>query len=71
MKWEYRMVHMGFEPTADEERYEVRLHDGARMLNDLGEQGWELVGFLEHQLTRDMFKCHAVMKRPREEADRA
>lgn len=67
MKWEYRMVHMGFAPTDDERLYEERLHGGVRTLNELGEQGWELVEFLEHQLTRDTFKCHAVLKRARPE----
>jgi hypothetical protein len=68
MKWEYKMVHMGFAPTADADVYEERLHAGVHALNELGEQGWELVDFLEHQVTRDTFKCHAVLKRPRPES---
>lgn len=65
MKWEYKMVYLGFEPLPDEKLYESRLHAGVHALNELGGEGWELVQFLEHQLSKEVFKCHAVFKRAR------
>ena len=65
MTWEYKIVFFGSEPLNDEELYEWRLHDGVRMLNELGGQGWELVQFLEHPLSKELWKYHVVFKRPR------
>lgn len=65
MAWEYRIVYFGSEPLKDEASYEERLHQGVRMLNEQGEQGWELVQFLGHPLSEDAWKHHAVFKRQR------
>ena len=64
MKWEYKIVYFSSEPMQDDVQYETRLHDGARMLNELGGQGWELVQFLEHPISKNFRKYHAVLKRP-------
>ena len=65
MAWEYKSVYFTSEPLNDEEGYETRLHEGLRMLNELGEQGWELVQFIGHPLSKEIWKHHAVFKRPR------
>jgi hypothetical protein len=65
MVWEYRIVYFGSEPLNDEAGYESRLHEGVHVLNELGEQGWELVQFLGHPLSEKTWKYHAVFKRPR------
>ncbi len=65
MTWEYRIVYFGTEPLRDEAEYERQLHDGVRVLNELGGQGWELVQFLGHPSSKDTWKHHAVFKRPR------
>lgn len=62
--WEYRIVFFGSEPLNDEAKYESQLHEGVHMLNELGEQGWELVQFLGHPLSKESWKHHAVFKRP-------
>jgi len=64
MKWEYKIVYFCSEPLNDESGYESSLHDGVRMLNEHGAQGWELVQFLGHPLTEELWKHHAVFKRP-------
>jgi hypothetical protein len=64
MTWEYKIVYFSCEPLHDEERYESRLHDGVQILNELGGEGWELVHFFEHQVSKEMKKHHAVFKRP-------
>jgi hypothetical protein len=64
MKWEYKIVFFTIEPLENEEEYEGRLHNGVHVLNDLGVQGWELVQFVDHPITKNAWKHHAVMKRP-------
>jgi len=65
MTWEYKIVFFSSEPLKDEGGYETSLHDGLHVLNELGGQGWELVQFLAHPLSDDVWKHHAVFKRPR------
>jgi hypothetical protein len=67
MAWEYKIVFFSTEPLKDEAGYEARLHDGVHMLNELGGDGWELVQFLGHPLSEEVWKHHAVLKRPRAE----
>jgi hypothetical protein len=64
MTWEYKIVYFSAEPLLDEDQYESRLHNGVHILNELGGQGWELVQFLEHPISKEMRKYHAVLKRP-------
>lgn len=64
MLWEYKIVFIGTE-SANEEEYEARLHDGVHLLNELGNEGWELIGYLPHQMTGRVTKYHAVLKRPK------
>ena len=63
MRWEYKIVYFSAEPMQDDEQYEARLHEGVHVLNDLGGQGWELVQFLEHPVSKNLWKYHAVLKR--------
>ncbi len=67
MVWEYKIVYVGLEalpPKAmDEDDYERRLHKSAEVLNNLGKEGWELVGFLPHRTADNLNKYHAVFKR--------
>lgn len=63
MTWEYKIVYFCNEPLSDEPGYETNLHQGVRMLNELGAQGWELVQFLGHPVSDDSWKHHAVFKR--------
>jgi len=65
MEWEYKIVYFCSESLNDEAEYESRLHDGVHMLNEHGAQGWELVQFVGHPLAEDVWKHHAVFKRPR------
>ena len=65
MVWEYRIVYFGSEPLNNETDYEARLHEGVRALNEQGEQGWELVQFLGHPMSEEVWKHHAVFKRQR------
>jgi len=65
MGWEYKIVYFCLEPLTDEPGYETSLHSGLRVLNELGEQGWELVQFLPHPMSETAWKHHAVFKRPR------
>ena len=63
-----KIVYFSSEPLDDEASYEARLHDGVRVLNELGAQGWELVQFLGHPLSGEQaWKHHAVLKRARDE----
>jgi hypothetical protein len=62
MSWEYKIVFIGADLT-DEEQYEQRLHDSMHMLNTLGSEGWELIGFLPHQTASRLNKYHALFKR--------
>ena len=64
MVWEYKIVYFSSEPLKGEAEYESRLHDGVRVLNELGAQGWELVQFLGHPVSEEVWKHHAVFKRP-------
>jgi len=64
MNWEYKIVFIGTEST-DEEEYETRLHDGVHMLNELGSEGWELIGYLPHRMQGSLNKYHVIMKRPK------
>jgi hypothetical protein len=64
MTWEYKIVYIGTEST-DEDEYEKRLHDGVHMLNELGNEGWELIGYLPHQMTTKLTKHHVILKRPK------
>ena len=63
MNWEYKIVFVGTE-TTDEDEYETRLHDGVRLLNELGSEGWELVAYLPRQMPGNLTKYHVVLKRP-------
>jgi hypothetical protein len=63
MTWEYKIVYTGLE-TVREEEYEWRLHESNRLLNSLGSEGWELVGFLPHRMAAGLTKFHGVFKRP-------
>ncbi len=63
MIWEYKVVHL-VSDTADEDEYEARLHDSVHILNDLGKEGWELIGLLPHRSTGHSRRYHVVMKRP-------
>jgi len=65
MKWEYRIIYFGSEALNDETIYESQLHEGVHKLNAQGEDGWELVEFLGHPHSKDVWKYHAVFKRPR------
>jgi hypothetical protein len=71
MRWEYRIVYFCAEPLDDEAAYETSLHDGGKLLNELGAQGWELVQFLGHPLSEQQWKHHAVLKRSRSEESAA
>jgi hypothetical protein len=62
MVWEYKIVYIGTEST-DEDEYETRLHDGVHLLNELGSEGWELIGYLPHHMTAKQTKYHVVLKR--------
>lgn len=64
MIWEYKIVFIGTE-TADEDEYEARLHDSVHMLNELGSEGWELVGYLPHPMASGLTKYHVILKRPK------
>ena len=64
MAWEYRIVHLVAD-TDDEEEYEARLHNSTRYLNELGNEGWELVNFLPHHTSGQRTRSHAVLKRPK------
>ncbi|MBI2353779.1 MAG: DUF4177 domain-containing protein [Deltaproteobacteria bacterium] len=66
MIWEYKIVFIGTE-SADEDEYETRLHDGVHMLNELGSEGWELIGYLPHRMQGQRNKYHVILKRPRGE----
>lgn len=62
MGWEYKIVFICSE-VADEDEYEQRLHESVHTMNNLGSEGWELIGFLPHRLTTDRNKYHALFKR--------
>lgn len=62
MAWEYRIVHFATE-VEDEAEYEKRIHEGEHMINKLGLEGWEMVGFLPRHSAVLVTRCHAVMKR--------
>ncbi len=62
MTWEYKIIYIGLE-TEDEDEYETRLHNGVHVLNELGSEGWELIGYLPHLITGKRAKYHAVLKR--------
>jgi hypothetical protein len=63
MVWEYKLVHLVAD-TGDEDEYEARLHNNVHLLNELGREGWELVGFLPHQTSANGRRYHVIMKRP-------
>jgi len=63
MTWEYKLVHL-VSDSGDEDEYEMRLHDSARLLNELGSAGWELIGFLPHQSGGHDRRYHMILKRP-------
>jgi len=63
MAWEYKIVHLVAD-SGDEDEYEMRLHGSARYLNELGKEGWELVGFLPHRAAPHGSRYHVIMKRP-------
>jgi uncharacterized protein DUF4177 len=62
MGWEYKIVFV-FSEVADEDEFEKRLHDSVHTLNNLGDDGWELVGLLPHLTTASLKKYHALFKR--------
>lgn len=62
MAWENKIVHLVAD-TDDEEEYETRLHTSACYLNELGNEGWELVSFLPHHTSGQRTGSHAVLKR--------
>jgi hypothetical protein len=63
MAWEYKLVHLVAD-SIDEDTYEERIHDSFHYLNELGSEGWELVGFLPHRSTAHSRRYHAILKRP-------
>jgi hypothetical protein len=63
MVWEYKLVHLVAD-AGDEDAYEARLHHNVHLLNELGKEGWELVGFLPHQTSEHGMRYHVIMKRP-------
>jgi len=62
MVWEYKIIFVGTE-SEDEEEYETRLHDSVHLLNELGDEGWELINYLPHHMAGKRTKYHAVLKR--------
>ena len=64
MNWEYKIVYFGIE-EAEEEEYEKRLHENARLLDRFGNDGWELITFLPHRMADKTNKYHAVFKKPK------
>ena len=62
MSWEYKIVFLVAD-EADEDGYELRLHESMHMLNTLGSEGWELIGYLPHQIQGKRNKFHVIMKR--------
>lgn len=62
MTWEYKIIHFATE-VGDETEYEKRIHEGEHMINKLGSEGWELVGFLPRHINTEIMRCHAVFKR--------
>lgn len=62
MRWEYKIVFM-VSDAADEDEYEERLHESMHSLNNLGSEGWELVGLLPHATATKLKKYHALFKR--------
>jgi hypothetical protein len=64
MRWEYKIIFFISEPLDDDVQYESRLHEGVHILNDMGADGWELVQFLDHQVSKNVMKYHAILKRP-------
>jgi len=62
MVWEYKFIFVTTE-TQDEEDYEKRLHESVHLLNDLGSDGWELIGLLPHKMAGNLVKHHAILKR--------
>jgi len=62
MVWEYKLVYVGSEST-DESEYEAHLHDSVHLLNELGREGWELIGFLPNKMHGNLTKFHAILKR--------
>lgn len=45
VKWEYRVLHVSSEPTNMEPRHRLQV-----MLNDFGQEGWELVTALSRDV---------------------
>jgi hypothetical protein len=66
MNWEYKIVFVWSE-AAEEDEYERRLHESTHTLNELGSEGWELIGFLPHQPVANQKKYHALLKRRKTE----
>ena len=62
MIWEYKLIFVGSEST-DETEYEARLHDSIHLLNEMGSEGWELIGFLPNRMAGRLTKFHAILKR--------
>ncbi len=62
-KWEYRVVHLREDFFHGQEMTSLRLEEA---LNNLGEHGWELVGW-RNLLTGDTETLHAIFKRPKQE----
>jgi hypothetical protein len=63
MAWEYKLVHL-VSDTVDDDEYEVRLHESVHLLNSLGKEGWELIGFLPHRSPGHSRRYHMILKRP-------
>jgi hypothetical protein len=42
----------------------MRLHESVHHLNDLGKEGWELIGFLPHHSAAHNKRYHMILKRP-------
>ena len=63
MAWEYKLLHLVAD-TVEEDEYELHLHNSVHLLNELGKEGWELIGFLPHRTTGHSRRYHMVLKRP-------
>ena len=58
MKWEYKMVRIGWEDVKGRKVEEAPLH---RTMNELGAQGWELAATFE--TPTDVFDVLMIFKR--------
>jgi hypothetical protein len=68
--WEYRSVRINTELERDKDHCEFFKERDQRIesvFNQMGKEGWELIGFLplaNPAPSRNSWICHAVFKRP-------